>query len=53
MNKAWSEKNKKIQTLISKEGTFDEGINVLLEIVWMCYTKKYESRSAGGKNGYL
>ena len=32
MNKAWSDKNKKMQTLISKEGTFDEGIAVLLEL---------------------
>ena len=30
MNKAWSDKNKKMQTLFSKEATFDEGIKVLL-----------------------
>ena len=28
MDKEWSEKNKKMQTLISKEATFSEGINV-------------------------
>ena len=32
MNRDWSDKNKKMQTLISKEGTFDEGIAVLLEL---------------------
>ena len=32
MNKDWSDKNKKMQTLISKEATFDEGIKVLLEL---------------------
>ena len=32
MNKDWSDKNKKMQTLISKEGTFYEGIKVLLEL---------------------
>lgn len=32
MNKSWSDKNKKMQTLISKEATFDEGIKVLLEL---------------------
>ena len=32
MNKAWSDKNKKMQTLISNEGTFEEGIKVLLEL---------------------
>ena len=32
MNKDWSDKNKKMQTLISKEASFDEGIKVLLEL---------------------
>ena len=32
MNKDWSEKNKKMQTLISKEATFDEGIKLLIEL---------------------
>ena len=32
MNKSWSDKNKKMQTLISKEATFAEGIKVLLEL---------------------
>ena len=32
MNKDWSEKNKKMQTLISKAATFDEGIKLLLEL---------------------
>ncbi len=32
MNKEWSEKNKKMQTLIGKEATFREGIGVLLEL---------------------
>ena len=32
MDKDWSEKNKKMQTLISKEVTFAEGIKVLLEL---------------------
>ena len=32
MNKDWSEKNKKMQTLIGKEDTFSEGIDVLLEL---------------------
>ena len=32
MNKDWSDKNKQMQTLISKEATFDDGIKVLLEL---------------------
>ena len=32
MDKDWSEKNKKMQTLIAKEATFAEGINLLLEL---------------------
>ncbi len=32
MNKEWSEKNKKMQTLIGKEATFREGIDVLIEL---------------------
>ena len=32
MNKAWSEKNKKMQALISKEATFAQGIKVLIEL---------------------
>ena len=32
MNKEWSEKNKKMQTLIGKEVTFREGIDVLIEL---------------------
>lgn len=32
MNKDWSEKNKRMQTLIGKEATFREGIAVLLEL---------------------
>ncbi|MBO4686920.1 MAG: phage head-tail adapter protein [Clostridiales bacterium] len=32
MNKDWSEKNKKMQTLIGKEATFPEGIDVLLDL---------------------
>ena len=32
MDKEWSEKNKKMQTLISTEATFSEGIKVLLEL---------------------
>ena len=32
MNNDWSDKNKKMQTLISKEATFDDGIKVLLEL---------------------
>ena len=30
MNKLWSEKNKEMQTLISKEATFDDGVNELI-----------------------
>ena len=32
MDKEWSEKNKKMQTLIAKEATFAEGIKLLLEL---------------------
>ena len=32
MNKEWSEKNKKMQSLIGKEKTFSEGIELLLEL---------------------
>ena len=32
MNKEWSEKNKKMQSLIGKEATFREGIEVLIEL---------------------
>ena len=32
MNKEWSEKNKKMQSLIGKEATFAEGIEVLLDL---------------------
>ena len=32
MNKEWSEKNKKMQSLIGKEASFCEGIDVLLEL---------------------
>ena len=32
MNKDWSEKNKKMQTLLGKEVTFHEGIDVLIEL---------------------
>ena len=32
MNKEWSEKNKKMQELISKEGSFSKGIKLLLEL---------------------
>ena len=32
MNKEWSEKNKKMQSLIGKEASFNEGIDVLLEL---------------------
>ena len=32
MDKDWSEKNKKMQTLISMEATFAEGIKLLLEL---------------------
>lgn len=32
MDKEWSEKNKKMQTLIAKDETFAEGIKVLLEL---------------------
>ena len=32
MNKEWSEKNKKMQSLIGKEATFREGIDVLIEL---------------------
>ena len=32
MNKEWSEKNKKMQSLIAKEATFKEGIDVLMEL---------------------
>ena len=32
MDKEWSEKNKKMQALISKNATFDEGIKLLLEL---------------------
>ena len=32
MNKDWSEKNKSMQALISKEVTFDEGIKLLIEL---------------------
>ncbi len=32
MNKDWSEKNKKMQTLIGKEATFPEGIDVLIDL---------------------
>ena len=32
MNKEWSEKNKKMQSLIGKEATFREGIDILIEL---------------------
>ena len=32
MNKDWSEKNKKMQTLIGREATFAEGIEVLIDL---------------------
>ncbi len=32
MDNDWSEKNKKMQMLISKEATFAEGIRVLLDL---------------------
>ena len=32
MNKDWSEKNKKMQALLSKEADFDEGIKLLIEL---------------------
>ena len=32
MDKNWSDKNKQMQTLISKEATFTEGIKILLEL---------------------
>ena len=32
MDKNWSDKNKQMQTLISKEATFSEGIKILLEL---------------------
>ena len=32
MNKEWSEKNKKMQSLIAKEATFKEGIDALMEL---------------------
>ncbi len=32
MDKDWSEKNKKMQALIAKDATFDEGIKLLLEL---------------------
>ena len=32
MDKNWSDKNKKMQTLISKETTFADGIKLLLEL---------------------
>ena len=32
MNKEWSEKNKKMQELISKKATFTEGIKLLIEL---------------------
>ena len=32
MNQEWSEKNKKMQTLLGKESTFREGIGVLIEL---------------------
>ena len=32
MNKDWSEKNKKMQALLSKEAGFDEGIKLLIEL---------------------
>lgn len=32
MNKLWSEKNKEMQTLISKEATFDAGVDKLISL---------------------
>ena len=32
MNKEWSEKNRKMQSLIGKKESFDEGIALLLEL---------------------
>ena len=32
MNKEWSEKNKKMQSLIGKKESFEEGLTVLLEL---------------------
>ena len=32
MNKEWSEQNKKMQLLIKKTDTFDQGIDVLFEL---------------------
>ena len=32
MNKEWSEKNKEMQSLIGKEASFREGINVLVNL---------------------
>ena len=32
MNKEWSEKNKKMQSLIGKAATFRKGIDILIEL---------------------
>ncbi len=32
MNKEWAEKNKQMQTLIGKEATFREGLDVLIDL---------------------
>ena len=32
MNKLWAEKNKEMQTLISKEATFDAGVDKLISL---------------------
>lgn len=32
MNKLWSEKNKEVQILISKETTFNDGIKALISL---------------------
>ena len=39
MNKDWSEKNKKMQTLIGREVTFAEGMNVLIDLRYDLFTQ--------------
>ena len=49
MNKLWSEKNKEMQTLISKEATFDDGVNELIllrNILFEQITQIYNELSA-------
>ena len=48
MNKEWSEKNKKMQSLIGKKESFEDGIAVLLERYDWTGKKVYAFATSGG-----